>query len=87
MSKEDLFLNEIESLCYAYSGISYWDVYHMPVSVRKFFIKTFLKRQEQEQKNNGDDTSTPLTPAEKARFIQKSQQVNVDTSRFMSKKT
>jgi hypothetical protein len=86
MSKIDLFWNEIESLCYAYSGMSPWDVYELPVSVRKFFIRSYVKRRE-EQEGERDDTTKPLTPLEKTRYMQKSQQLSTDPSRFIPKKT
>lgn len=67
-SKEDLFWNEIEFLCSAYSGMSPQDAYNLPVNVRKFFIRTYIKRQEK-QNSGADDTTKPLTPAEKARYM------------------
>lgn len=73
MSKEDLFWSEIESLCSVYQGMSPWDAYALPVSVRKFFVRTYIKRQEGQNKDK-DDTSKPLTPAEKNKYMQKSQQ-------------
>ena len=72
MAKDELFWNEIESLCHVYAGMSPWDAYNLPVSVRKFFIKTYIKRRDNEEEAN--DTSTkPLTPSEKKRYMQKSQ--------------
>jgi hypothetical protein len=72
MNKEALYLSEIESLCYAYSGFSYWDVYYMPVPIRKYFIKQYNKRIDQAQKDADSEQknfSRPLSDMEKAKHF------------------
>ena len=55
--------------------MSHWDVYNMPVNVRRWYIRRFNKRQEEEQKaSNQKDPNEPLTAQEKAKMIAKNQQ-------------
>lgn len=86
-TKEDLFLKEVESICYAYSGMSYWDAYGLPVPVRKWLIKTWNKRQEEieKQRQGTPSSDKPLSDAERQRFIKKAQQLHADPSHASSK--
>ena len=49
---------------YAYPGVSYRDAYDMPIPIRRWFIKTFNKRQEKENGNN-PNINKPLSPIQK----------------------
>ena len=73
IKKEDLFLKEIESLCRVYK-FSYWDVYIMPVPVRKWFIRRWNEVQKSEA--NQPSPNEPLSPLEKQKMIRKAQEAN-----------
>lgn len=72
---KESFLLEVESLMYAYPGMSYWDAYEIAVPIRRWFIKTFNKRQESANKER-ENLNKPLNLAEKKRIINQQKQVN-----------
>jgi hypothetical protein len=50
----------------------------MPVPVRKWYIKRFNERQQEQAKDQpGSDTSQPLTDSERRKMIAQSQQANM----------
>lgn len=79
-NKDDLFLNEVNFLC-ENRNWSYWDVYKLPVPIRKWFIKKTIEKIEKANKANGSSDSTrPLTESERIQMINKAQQANNDPS-------
>jgi hypothetical protein len=73
VTKEVLFLEEIESLVFAYGG-THWDWYKVPIPMRKWYIRRYNKRQEEQQNQPGSDTSKPLTESERKKMIANAQQ-------------
>lgn len=58
LSKEDLFLDDLISICLYYPGCSYWDAYMLPVPIRNHMIRKYVEihtPKEQQQ-------SKPLPP-------------------------
>jgi hypothetical protein len=57
--------------------MSYWDVYALPVPIRKYFIKRINKiNEETSEQDSYSDVSKPLPPAEKVKFAKKAQQAD-----------
>lgn len=59
------------------------DAYALPVPIRKYFVKKYNKRMEElkAERDGAQDTSKPLSDAQKRQFIQKAQQHQSDPSR------
>jgi hypothetical protein len=61
----------------AYGKMSYWDVYHLPVPLRKWLIQRYNKHVEKQNSNNpGADPDKPLTESQRLGMIRKAQQAN-----------
>lgn len=52
VSKEDLFLREIQYIMRAYPGTSYWDAYYLPVPFRKWLINEYNRQQSEMEQIN-----------------------------------
>jgi len=68
----------------AYSGMSYWDCYKLPIQVRKFLITTYNKRMEKQQSNNQTPVDKPLSLSEKMRINSDFSKVRNDPSKLAS---
>ena len=71
---------------YAYPGFSYSDAYNLPVSIRKWFIKKFNKRQAEEQKNQKNQTNSnePLNMAQKLKLQSQTKMYNNEPGKIAS---
>jgi len=57
---------------YAYPGTSYWDAYKLPIPIRKWLIRTYNKRIEEQEKARTKQapTNRPLNVQEKLKINQ-----------------
>jgi len=83
MSKENLYLSEIESLIHVYGG-THWDWMDLEVPIRKWYIRRWNKRQEESSKDQSPSTDRPLTDAERMKFLKKSQEASSEPANMHS---
>jgi len=83
MSKEEVFLNEIEDICSVYPANSHWDVYHMPVPMRKFYIKRWNEKQRRAEATQNNQ-APPISEGERRQMIDQAQK-NIEKNTFLDK--
>ena len=80
---KEFFLLEIESVMYAYPGMSFWDAYNLPISIRKWLIRTYNKRMEDANKNQSKQ-NPPSSKTGQTRMQEQYKNYSANSSKISS---
>lgn len=68
----------------AYDTMSYWDVYKLPVPIRKWLIQRFNKHTDDQQKKQTPQNQKPMSDQERVKMIANAQDNSLQSSQFMN---